>query len=395
MNSPCGAVMRYLNSGIPLVLITMMDRKGSAPRTAGARMLVLPDGSALGTVGGGRCEAEAIDAALALHRTGAVREKAVPGMVLEYSLRGATDMDMICGGALLLLLEYLPADDARVRAAFSLGRKEERATRAFSFVTCVSSLEDGNSDFPHDGRCADTEFPHLRRGVPIMVERFALSGLRDVPSPCGNGMEFLMEPPGFVPGAVLRRAATLVECVPRLVSESGRNWLLEHFPKPFRVVLFGGGHVSLETARLAQSVDFHVTVVDDRPEFANAERFPGALIQVPASLGEKDSVTLLSHLGIGPQDALVILTRGHAWDREVLAAALRTEAGYVGMIGSSSKRAAVYEALQARGAPKERLDSVHSPVGLPIGAESPAEIAVSIVGELIRWRSAAQRAARA
>lgn len=383
MNTLCGTISAYLESGTPLVLVTLMDQKGSAPRTAGARMIVFPDGSLLGTVGGGRYEAEAISAALELHRQGASGQcrKARPGLVLSYSLQGVTDMDMICGGTLNLLLEYLPANDPLLREAFALGKEEEALGRAYSFAVCFAAAE----RIPGSMGFADSGTGPAGESIPagplaVRVERFAFGG------------EDRMAPQGDIPRTILSALASLPGNMPVRIPGDGKDWLLERFLQPHRLFLFGAGHVSLETARLANTVDFSVVVVDDRPEYANEQRFPGARVELSAGLGPEDSAALLSRMAVEPADAIVILTRGHAHDRDVLGAALQTRAGYIGMIGSKGKRNAVYKALEADGIPRERLNSVHSPIGLPIGAETPAEIAVSIVGELIRWRSGAPAA---
>ncbi len=146
--------------------------------------------------------------------------------------------------------------------------------------------------------------------------------------------------------------------------------------------IFGGGHVGLETAVLAERVDFKVVVLDDREEFVNARRFPGA---TPILL---ESFEKLPSLAVDADSYLVIATRGHLHDFTVLDYALGSGAGYIGMIGSRRKRDLTYERLLEKGHPRESLAAVHSPIGLAIGSETPAEIAVSIVAELIRVRAA-------
>ena len=145
--------------------------------------------------------------------------------------------------------------------------------------------------------------------------------------------------------------------------------------------IFGAGHVALETARIGAMVDFKTIVFDDREEFANARRFPDAQVTV------LDSFEELPPLAIDRNSYLVIVTRGHLHDAAVLDFALGTDAGYIGMIGSRKKRDLTYKAMLEKGHTQEQLDQVHSPIGLAIGSETPAEIAVSIVGELIRVRA--------
>ena len=159
-----------------------------------------------------------------------------------------------------------------------------------------------------------------------------------------------------------------------------RSW-----PVP-RFVFSGGGHISAHLAPLASLVDFRVTVLDDRDEFASPERFPLAdeVICRPFT-GAVES------LKIKESGYVVIVTRGHAWDGVILGEVLKTPAAYIGMIGSRHKRDAIYEKLLSEGYTDSDLERVHSPIGLDIGGETPEEIAVAIVAELIKARSEAVR----
>lgn len=149
-----------------------------------------------------------------------------------------------------------------------------------------------------------------------------------------------------------------------------------------RLILCGGGHVSLELAHIAARLEFELVVIDDRPEFANMARFPMAH-QVLCTPFEE----ALDALGSRDTDFYAILTRGHAFDKECLAHVLRGQYAYVGMIGSRTKVAAVYKALREEGFSQEMLDGVHSPIGLSIGGQTPAEIAVSIAAQLVQVRA--------
>jgi xanthine dehydrogenase accessory factor len=156
-------------------------------------------------------------------------------------------------------------------------------------------------------------------------------------------------------------------------------------PQPV-AYLFGGGHVSMAVARAANAAGFGVTVVDDREAFANKERFPMAQ-EVYTSYED-------AFEKIKPNAAsyLVIVTRGHKEDMHVLAWAVRTEARYVGMIGSKRKVLSVYKALEKEGYKPEEFERVYAPMGLDIGALSPEEIAVSITAELVAVRRNASNA---
>lgn len=145
--------------------------------------------------------------------------------------------------------------------------------------------------------------------------------------------------------------------------------------------VFGCGHIGLETARIADLVGFKTIVLDDREQFVNAARFPQS---TPILL---DSFETLPELAVDANSYIVIVTRGHLHDLTVLDYALRTGAGYIGMIGSRRKRDAVYRHMEEKGHDRDALARVHSPIGIEIGSETPAEIAVSIVAELIRTRA--------
>ena len=148
-----------------------------------------------------------------------------------------------------------------------------------------------------------------------------------------------------------------------------------------RLILCGGGHVSLELAHVASRLEFEVIVIDDRVEFANVARFPMAAQVICAPFLEA-----LEALGSRADDYYAILTRGHAFDRECLEHVLRGKYAYVGMIGSRTKVAAVRQALEGAGFSREILDIVHAPIGLPIGGQTPAEVAVSVAAQLIQHR---------
>ena len=147
------------------------------------------------------------------------------------------------------------------------------------------------------------------------------------------------------------------------------------------LIIFGGGHISFFLARIGKMVDFRVTIIDDRSEFANAERFPEADEIIVA-----DMAAIKDRLNINSSSYIVIVTRGHQKDTSVLEWAVTTPAAYIGMIGSKRKIHMAFEFLKTKGITQEQLDRVHSPIGLPIGAETPEEIAVAIMAEIIQIR---------
>jgi len=150
-------------------------------------------------------------------------------------------------------------------------------------------------------------------------------------------------------------------------------------PQPM-LYIFGGGHVSIALASAASTAGFAIGVVDDRETFANQQRFPMAK-EIYTSYEDA-----FAKIQPNASTYMVIVTRGHREDMRVLAWAVRTEARYIGMIGSKRKVLSVYKALEKDGVPPERFERVHAPVGLEIGALTPEEIAVSIAAELIAIR---------
>lgn len=150
--------------------------------------------------------------------------------------------------------------------------------------------------------------------------------------------------------------------------------------KPLPVLLiFGGGHISFFLARIGKMVNFHIVVIDDRAEFANAERFPEA----DETIAE-DLESVMHRLDVNSSSYIAIVTRGHQNDAKVLKWAVTNQAAYVGMIGSKGKVRTTFAHLKTEGVTQDQLNRVHAPIGLPIGAETPEEIAVSIMAEIIQ-----------
>lgn len=155
------------------------------------------------------------------------------------------------------------------------------------------------------------------------------------------------------------------------------------FAAPERLILLGAGHVSQAVAELAAKLDFAVTVVDDRPSFANSERFPDA-----EHIVVDDFASAIRALGVRVTDYVCVITRGHRCDGDCLRAILpgREMPFYLGMIGSRRRTSAQLQMLAEEGYDAERIRQIHTPIGLPIKALTPMEIAVSIVAELILTR---------
>lgn len=157
--------------------------------------------------------------------------------------------------------------------------------------------------------------------------------------------------------------------------------MLELFESPARLIIAGGGHVGLAIASIASIVGFHLTIVDDRPEFANTERFPMADEVLCGDFGEA-----FDAMNIDASCSIVLVSRGHQQDTIALRHTVTRGAGYVGMIGSRRRTATVLQLLADDGIPAEALAKVHTPIGLDISAETPEEIALSILAEIVLIR---------
>jgi xanthine dehydrogenase accessory factor len=245
-------------------------------------------------------------------------------------------------------------------------------------------------------------------GRPSLVTHHLNADLAgDVGLSCGGTVQIFVEPLSADPGYVAALAAaadaaagTVTTAIdwtegpqksftPRTSLEAqgpgarisdDRRFVVERLVPAPRLLVFGAGHVGAAIARAAAAAGFRVTVTDDRPEFAAAARFPG--LEVHALPPDR----VVDEFAPGPADAVVVATRGHRNDTEILDRLARMTVGYVGLLGSARKRAVILKALGAAGAPAEALAAVRVPVGLDIGAVTPEEIAVSVTAELIAWR---------
>jgi xanthine dehydrogenase accessory factor len=151
--------------------------------------------------------------------------------------------------------------------------------------------------------------------------------------------------------------------------------------------VFGGGHIAVPLVKIAAIVGFKITIIDERPEFASASRFPDAGATIVSEIP-----SAYSRLAIDKGSYIVIITHGHKGDEAALEGALKTQAKYIGMIGSQSKNKAVFEHLLAKGFTRDDLSRAHAPIGLRIKAQTPEEIAVSILAEMIGVKRSADEA---
>ncbi|NLM83663.1 MAG: XdhC family protein [Clostridiales bacterium] len=339
--------LSLLRGGRSFAMAVVLESSGSTPRDPGAAMLICPDGAITGTIGGGVLEAHVIKDAKK-----AIAEKRA--MVCEYALETSGDdaIGAICGGRAKTLIDYIDAADP-------------------SSLSYFEALFNAAS------------------GPDVSV----LAVLASAGAPLSARNQCLIRPDGTVAGGEVFDEETLAMLL-KDHKGAGTGKIREKdvyfFPvgTAGTVYIFGAGHVGQKLAKIVRTVAFRTVVIDDRAEFASRARFPDAdEIIVPVKMDAP-----FDTLSFGPDSYIVIVTRGHAHDEVVLTRALRTDAGYIGMIGSKKKRERLYENLLQKGFTQEDIARVHSPIGLDIGAETPEEIAVSITAELIAVRAAKKKA---
>jgi len=274
-------LVKQLENGYDVVLVSVMDSSGSVPRGAGARMLVAVEGRIGGTIGGGAVEFKSIGMAQKFIERRIKRETSSESSIcFTIPLQ---DLGMVCGGDMTVRFDFFPAHDTEAIA---------------------------------------------------QAEKLYHESLT------GTG----------------------------------------------RVFIFGGGHVAQALVPALATVDFWCVVLEDREDFCRPELFPLAeetrlITQDPE--GRRFDISI----DIGAEDYVVIITRGHKDDQAVLSQTLKTPARYIGMIGSRSKSSRVFANLREQGFSEDDLKRVTTPIGLPIKAETPEEIAVSITAQLILERA--------
>ncbi len=335
------------------VLATMIRQTGAAPRHAGTKFLIMEDGSFVGTIGGGLLEAQVLEGAKKVLKTHAP-------LRLNFILKGkdVEKTDMICGGDAEVFLEPILPENPHYLDIFKKAMDVNRRGGAGVVATIVSADQWQTGPIPKMFMDPDGE----RIG--------ALSGIKEAEDALRGELQ-----------QVLTRGEPNV-----IICHDDEGNELELFVEPLAsepiLYVFGGGHVSLQIVPLAAKVGFKVVVVDDRAEFADPDNFPEAW-----KVHQYSFEGVLDKFPVDESSYFVIVTRGHIHDKTVLTQALRSPARYIGMIGSRRKRNMIYDALLKQGFTKADIGRVHAPIGLDIGAETPEEIAVSIVAELIKIRA--------
>lgn len=339
MKNIVNEIQKMISQGQTFALATVMNSKGSSPRSAGAKMLVKPDGSTVGTVGGGKLESRVEELALRM-----IAEKSATIQNFTFTGADAASMDSICGGQVDVLVEYIDQNDPCSQAVFN-GLFQACETHQKAWL--VTALDKNRGTTCH-----------------------ALVGMEGIvigDCPAGLSVEKIIQ---------FR--------VPGLLDLGEQQALVEPVNISGTVFIFGAGHVSRSLAQFTHAVGFWTVVLDDRAEYANQQRFPNA--DEIIVLENYDNA--LSKIKIEQDSFVVIVTRGHLDDQTVLKQVLDTDAGYIGMIGSRRKCALIFQDLRKQNVSEAQIQRIHAPIGLPIHAETPEEIGISIVAELIQVRAA-------
>ena len=347
----------------PFALATVVHTSGSTPQKSGAKALFLPHGEIRGTIGGGCLEAESRLRALDAIRSG---ERLLFDLHLDDDF--GWDDGLICGGTAKIFID--PRADKSAPLLRQLTQAMEAKQRV-ALATVVDAPDPNligaraliHADGSLTGDLKDKELcDAISARVSVLFEKalekpefFHFPSHRD-----GNGHD-------------ARRN-------PELVRAQYAIYIELFLPQP-TLLIAGAGHIGATLARLASLCDFDVTLVDDRPDLCNPQRVPEAHCVCA------DIVETSRNFPVTPDTFIIIVTRGHRHDAQVLREVIHAPARYVGMIGSRRKIALIYKEMVEEGIASEGdLQRVHSPIGLQIGSLLVPEIAVSILAELIAVR---------
>lgn len=327
MNTIFTAIQEQLNQKYPMVLVTIISQSGSSPRGLGAQMLVKADESIVGSVGGGAlentCRMFAKDCLTS-------RQSIIQKCVLQE--HGAHSIGAVCGGTVQALMQYI---DAASSDWLSLTEQ---------VLDLLQAHQTGWLVLPFDG-----SVPSLLHGDGSLVS-------------------------GSVPDE------TALPRQGRCLKTETRFYL--PLPVTERAIVFGGGHCAQALVPVLTAIGFRVTVFDNRPEYTTGSLFPDAEALIYGEYGH-----IAEHLTLLPSDFVVVMSHGHLHDLEILTQVLQNPPCYVGAMGSRRKNAFINEQLHKAGISKEVIGQIHSPIGTAIKAVTPAEIAISIAGEMIYERA--------
>lgn len=339
--------LELLRQHQPFVIATVVRVKGSTPQKPGAKMLIRSNGTTLGTLGGGCVEGD-----IYYHATRMLKEgESVHFHRYTLTEKMAARDGLVCGGTMFFFLQAFYDEDRwlpRVERILHAYQGEAPIALATLMNAADNEIASGMQLFISeegklDGSSRNAE---LDRELSKIGSRLAAQGETHY-----------------------------------LTWEDGREYFIEGITAPPLLIIMGGGHVGKAVSQLAATVGFRIIVIDDREEFADCQRFPEAEETIVADFGEG-----LDRVRINANTFILIATRGHRFDDLALEAALHTPARYIGLLGSQRKVFMIYKRLLQNGMSVDNFQRVHAPIGLNIGALSPEELAVSIVGEMIAVR---------
>ncbi|MFQ6034889.1 MAG: XdhC family protein [Sedimentisphaerales bacterium] len=328
-----------LRRGENIALITVISTAGSTPGKVGYKMLVWgKNGQILGTVGGGRTEAEMIN----------IAKNILPkteNQVFRFNLDGIEDDEKgICGGSIEILIETFDKKSLALFEELSAFIENGGRGALFSIISAKKS--------PQKILLKDAE--PIATATNISFSQDVIESIKKVVDK---------------------------EQPEKKALANGTEVFIEAVWEQPMVFIFGAGHLSYYISRYAKSVNFRVTVCDERVEFANKKRFPDV-----DNIIVEGFESVFDKIDINKNSYIVIVTKGHKCDAIVLEKAIKTDAKYIGMIGSKRKTVTVLAKLQEKGVPEQMLRRIYSPIGISIGAVTPEEIALSIVCELVKIR---------
>lgn len=334
-----------VNKHLPCALAIVIEAVGSAPQRCGAKLLVLEDGSAMGTVGGGMVEAQAIEAAKECMN---MRSSCV---LIPHTSAVGEKQALHCGGRMSILIDgCLEKHSDAIRMLIET--MDERGKGCLAVHMSFEGAELVNHMWVFIK-------PHMGDYLCIGDEGATGEGLCELLTVIRSAGENIARP-------YLERPL------------EGRWVYVEPIAPPLKLVVVGAGHVGKCVAQIGSLVGLEVIVIDDRAEFACEDNLPFA-----DAIICDDIVNALNSLSIDERTFVVIVARSHELDERALEACLNTKAGYIGMMGSRLKVRRIFNSLLAKGIEERQLERVRAPVGMRIGAVTPMELAVSIIAEVI------------
>jgi xanthine dehydrogenase accessory factor len=329
-----------------VAMATLVATKGTTPKKEGAKMWVGEDGRVLGSVTIGGC----VDARVIAESEQVLRADGARRLKVSLGDEDAWEMGLSCGGSVELLVEPLTLGSSALVEQYRDIDESLRKGRGAVLVRLIDAP--AKALVVHDGGAAAGSL-----GDPALDEAARARAL-----------------------ALLARGGSNLEKLGG--GEAAPEAFFEvHLPRP-HLVLIGAGAVAMPFVPMAKALGFRTTVIDPRPRFANQDRFPG-VEEIQVGIASE----LIAATPLGPVSAVVITIHDYKVEVPVLAHVLRAGAGYVGMLGNRRRGEAVLQTLRERGFTEEELAKVHNPIGLDLGARSAAEIALSVLAEIVAVRA--------